>query len=486
VSPGTPAPLPSGAPRRALALRTLQRAIAAAIKPDAMFEQLKSRRALALGRTIVAAFQPDAVVIEQQMPRRTLRLTLYAAVALIAAALGWASISRVDEIVAAPGKLITTRPNLVVQPLETSVVRSIDVAVGDYVVAGQPLATLDPTFTQSDVGQIQVRLDAANAQIKRLDAEITSRPYQKPATGEDLMQWMIYVQRKAQFDAQVRSYDEQIALAQAAFDTARGDQPVLVTRLENLKQVEAMRQELFQRQNGSRLNLLSARESRLEVEQSLIHLRGTLPELAHKIESARGERQAFLEDFRRKMLEEMAEARTRRDGLLQELAKAQRRRDLVVLSAPADGIVLEVAQRSIGAVMREAEPLFTLVPSDAPLEAEISIDAKDVGHVDTGQTVRIKVDAFPFQKYGTITGTLRTLTQDAFPREKPEQRAGDSLAFYRARVRLTDTQLRNLPEAARLIPGMTLIGEIKVGRRSVISYFLYPLLRGLDEGIREP
>jgi HlyD family secretion protein len=454
--------LPAGLPRRMPALRRIRQ------------------------RALVAAFQPDATVIEERMPRGALRLTLYGAITLIVTAIAWASLSHVDEVVTAPGKLITTQSNLMVQPLETSVIRSIDVAVGDYVSAGQKLATLDPTFTQSEVGQIRVKLDAANAEIKRLDAEITSRPFQKPDTGEDLMQWMIYVQRKAQFDAQVRSYDSQIALAQASLNTARADQPALITRLENLKQVEAMRTELFQRQTGSRLNMLAARDARLEVEQQLIHLRSTVPELEHKVDSARSDRQTFLEDFRRKMLEEMADARTRRDGLVQELARAQRKRDLVVLTAPADGIVLEVAQRSPGAVMREAEPLFTLVPLEAPLEAEVSIDAKDVGHVDTGQTVRIKVDAFPFQKYGTVTGSLRTLTQDAFPREPKPERATDNTAFYKARVRLTETKLHGLPEAARLIPGMTLVGEIKVGRRSVISYFLYPLLRGLDEGIREP
>ena len=154
---------------------------------------------------------------------------------------------------------------------------------------------------------------------------------------------------------------------------------------------------------------------------------------------------------------------------------------MVALTAPADAVVLEVAKRSIGSVVREAEPVFTLVPLDVLLEAEVLVKARDIGHVGPEQEARVKLDAFPFQKHGTASGVVRTVSEDAFTDEgKSEQ------SFYRARVLLSDTRLDRVPEKFRLIPGMTVIAEIKVGKRSVMSYFLYPLLRGLDESIREP
>ena len=146
-------------------------------------------------------------------------------------------------------------------------------------------------------------------------------------------------------------------------------------------------------------------------------------------------------------------------------------------------------------MVREAETLFSLVPLDTPLQAEVNVDSKDIGEVAVGQPVRLKFDAFPLQKYGTASGTVRVISRDSFAPEA----AGDAAArapreeasrptkpFYRVLVDLTDLGLRGLPEQFRMMPGMTLTAEMKVGPRRVISYFLYPLLRGLDESIREP
>ena len=102
---------------------------------------------------IISEFQPDAVELEERVPPRIARLTLYGITLMIAAAVAWASLASIDEIVVAPGRLITKQPTIIVQPLETSIIRSIDVAAGDVVHAGQTLATLDPTFCQSDVDQ---------------------------------------------------------------------------------------------------------------------------------------------------------------------------------------------------------------------------------------------------------------------------------------------------------------------------------------------
>jgi HlyD family secretion protein len=150
-------------------------------------------------------------------------------------------------------------------------------------------------------------------------------------------------------------------------------------------------------------------------------------------------------------------------------------------------VVLELAQRSIGSVVREAEPIVTLVPLNVALEAEVSIGTQDIGRVSADEPVRIKFDAFPFQKYGTGSGSIRTISQDAYPADAAQGRQDASAPpVFRARVTLDDTNLRGLGEPVRLLPGMTVSAEIKVGRRKVITYFLYPLLRGLDSAIREP
>src|SRR3954447_24028602 len=126
---------------------------------------------------VVAEFQSDAIEVEERTPPRFARLTLYCVLALIVAAVSWATLSQVDMIVTAQGKLITTRPNLVVQPLETSVIREIHVKAGDRVNKGDLLATLDPTFSQADLDQLRNRVAAFDASIDRLKAELGGFEY---------------------------------------------------------------------------------------------------------------------------------------------------------------------------------------------------------------------------------------------------------------------------------------------------------------------
>jgi HlyD family secretion protein len=120
---------------------------------------------------------------------------------------------------------------------------------------------------------------------------------------------------------------------------------------------------------------------------------------------------------------------------------------------------------------------------NASLEAEIEILARDIGLIKPDNTARIKLDAFPYQKHGVLDGTIVTISEGAFQKGEPPT----SQTLYRARVRLGGVdKLKDLPPNYRLLPGMNVVAEIRVGDRRVIEYFLYPVLRNLDSSIREP
>jgi HlyD family secretion protein len=170
-----------------------------------------------------------------------------------------------------------------------------------------------------------------------------------------------------------------------------------------------------------------------------------------------------------------------RDAIAEQLEKAQMRRKLVTLTAPSDAVVLDIAKLSVGSVIQAAEILFTLVPLDAGLLAEVQIDAADIGYVKQGDHAHIKLDAFPFQRHGTLPGTVRTISGDAFQRE-----GGAGGGYYLSRIDWGEAKLKRLPDHARLLPGMTLVAEIVVGKRSVMSYLLWPLTKAVEESIREP
>jgi HlyD family secretion protein len=441
-------------------------------------------------RPEILEFQSDAVELEESAPPGLARLTLYAVALFLACATAWASLSSIDEIVVAPGKLVTTRPMLVVQPLETSIIRSIEVKVGDVVHAGQPLATLDPTFVEADADQLQGKMETLNAQIARIKAELAGKSYEPPAqpTADEILQAGLFSQRKAYYDAKLHDFATQTAQAAATLAAARDEEGVLIKRLDGLHQIDDMRSTLADKGTGSRLSYLQGHDLSLDVEANLGRVRGSQTETRQTLEKAKAERETFIEDFRRTSMEKLVELRDTRAAVGEELKKADLRRSMSILTAPSEAAVLDIAQRSIGSVAREAEPLFTLVPLNVPLEAEVTIAAKDIGYVAQNDTARVKFDAFPFQKHGTANGTVRTLSQDTFaPDQKALEKApGGASPFYRARIELPEIKLRSLPAGFRFIPGMTLQAEIVTGHRTVISYFLYPLLRGLDESLREP
>lgn len=447
-------------------------------------------------------FLPDGEAIERAPMPWLARSTLYALTALLAAVVLWAALAQVDRTVSAGGRLVTTAPLVVAQPLETAVVRSVAVEAGDAVRAGDLLATLDPTFAAADLADLSARLAAVQAQIGRLEAELGGPPFDAAAAWADgPVQAAILERRRAEHRARLDAMDERAAQLRAEIATSQSARKGLAERVALMAEVEDIRRQLVEKQTGSRLSWLDARSERMRLRDELESMANRERESGHELARVAAERAAFTDEWRRKAAEELVEQRRQRATLVEQITKAERRRSLVTLTAPVDAVVLEVAKRSVGSVVREAEPLVTLVPAGVPLEVEAEIPSADIGLVRAGDTVRVKLDAFPFQRHGTLTGEVRTISADAFQRGAWGAGAGgaggegaangppgprDGAAVFRARIRLTGTALEGVPAGTRLSPGMVATAEIRIGTRSVLSYFLYPVIRAFDESIREP
>jgi hemolysin D len=435
--------------------------------------------------------KPDLEDILSERPPKFLRGAHYTVALLIVVMVVIATIVKVDMIVAASGRLTADAPLIVVQPMQLSILREIRVRAGDSVHKGDVLATIDPTFTQADKTALLSQQDALEAQIARLQAELNDAPLHLDGNTPDrLLQMTLYNQRRSQYTSRLQSLDEEIARYTENIRAGEESQASLAEQLGIAKEVEGMRARLFNMQAGSRINYLDAQVMRLRNERDNRDALHRLDDLRHTILAKQAERQVFIDEWRRQLLEELVKARASASSIAESLVKAVRMNDLVVLTAQADGIVLDVAKKSVGSVVQAAEPVVTLVPSDAPLIAEIMVNSADVGSVKIGDEVEIKVDAFPFQQHGLLRGRLRSVGEDSFapggnntPLASGQNTAG---VFHRSQVELTRTKLQNVPDGSHLIPGMSSSAEIKVGSRSIISYFLYPIERGFRESIREP
>lgn len=434
---------------------------------------------------LLGEFLPHAQAIEWREPPRSSRLTLYLLLFMVVTAITWASFSSIDKLVIGSGRLVTPLSNLVVQPLEPGILTSIDVRVGQVVTKGAVLARLDPTFASADTGQLQSRSDTLSLQAGRMESELAGRANanQKPHAAQADLQNKLMVERKAMYAARMRQFEETIQRLVASKETNRSDQKVLEQRMKSLREIETMLASLETEQFVSRARILEAQEKRLEVERDYRLAVNREKEIDREIAATNAERDTFTKSWRQEAMEKLSTTLQQRDEVDEQLTKARMRSSLVTLTAPQDAVVLDIGKKSVGSVLREAEPLFTLVPLDAPLELEIEVAPADIGMIRVGDTTRIKIEAYPFQKHGVVEGKVSNISADAFARQLP---MGGQGFYYLVRVSLDKTQLRQLPPGpTRLLPGMTASGEVVTGKRTVISYFLYPVIRLLDESFRE-
>lgn len=441
----------------------------------------------------IIEFLPPVEQVLVRPPPRLAGMTLYAITLFLIACVIGAAIADVDVVVVGTGKLATTEPPVVIQPLDRAIIQRLDVRPGDIVRKGQLLATLDATSSRAELDQLTAQHRALDTQLARLEAELADRPYLPPLSdAEAALQQSLYLQRTEFIRARLEAFDQSIQRLETSLRSAEADDGNLKGQVATAREVLGMRQELLKSQSGSRLQYLEAQNTLLRFEREAQSNAGRILELRHAIAEKRSERQAFLDDWERQTLEELVRVRQEIGKVAEFLTKVRHRHGLVDVYAPEDGVVLEVAQRTTGSVLREAEPLIVLVPLNSPLEAEIEVASADVGYLKPGDPVRLKVDAFPFQRHGLLEGELVSVSRGSFSPGGGGQGNGEQDApptrgaIHRGQVTLTSTTLRNQPAGSSLIPGMTVTAEVKVGSRTVLSYLLWPILRGLDEGLREP
>jgi HlyD family secretion protein len=454
-----------------------------------LFRFVRKRQRELTPDALIRVFQSETAEIREGPEPAQLRLTLHALLGLVVALLAVAVLMRLDRVVtSSAGQVVTTDPTIVLQALDASIIKSLDVQEGERVERGQLLATLDPSFAAADVSAASLQIASLEAQISRAEAELADRnfappPGTTPQAAYLALQRAYYVQRKAQFEAQLNAYDEQIAQNKATIRKLKDDLAHYDDRVKISQEIENMRASLAASQVGSRLNLLTATDQRLEIMRTLDFDRNGLVESEHQLAAVVANRDAFTQQWAGQVSQELVTARNTLDNAQQQLAKAAKHQDLVRLEAPDDAVVLKLAKLSVGSVLKDGDPFITLAPLRSPVESEVHIASRDIGFVRPGDSATVKLDAFNFVEHGTATGTVRWISEGAFSQDDN----GTAVEpYYKARIALTQVNLKAIPDSFRLVPGMTLIADIKVGTRSVFMYMLKGVIRGLDEAMREP
>lgn len=438
-------------------------------------------------------------LIEADAPGNIKRLVLRTVSILILLLIAWAAFGKLDIIASADGKLVPQTLVKIVQPAESGVVKQLPVNEGDRVKAGQLLAQLDTTLANADQTGVSKDIDSQRMQARRIEAELANQPM-PPAAGDDPQ---LYAQIQRQYlahrQAFLDSLDQEKSLLTKAEQEHRSALHILAKLAQTLPTYQRSADAYARLEKEGFISALASAEKQraatekardLDAQQATVAALGaTIGAEQKKISQLRNTYHAALQT-------ELADIRARLAQLQPNLDKSIYKQGLMELKAPQDGVIKDLATTTIGAVVQPGTVIMTLVPQDEQLYADVSVKNEDVGFVQIGQTAQIKLAAYPFQKYGMLTGKVTRLSADASETGKgnanstagnADNDGGNSAnSSYKARVKL-DSQTLIDPQGNRLAmtAGMQVVAEINQGRRTVLEYLLSPVQKAVREAGRE-
>lgn len=430
------------------------------------------------------AFLPASLEIMETPAHPLGRAVALTIVAFFCLAVIWAVFGSIDIIATATGKIVPTERTKTLQPLESGIVRAIHIHDGQIVEKGEVLVELDPTDTQADLDRLDKEYLNARLNVARLSALLENDPktaYKAPVEASEHQARMHYTHMLSQWEkqrAEKETIKAEVAQRNAELATVRAEITRLKTVLPKIRQRVSARQGLVKKGIASKTEFLELEQELAEYEGQLAVQRAKVIEAEATLVAAKSRLQTATADFQRTVLSELVDAEQQANSLEQERIKAKERTRHQTLIAPVSGKVQQLAIHTVGGVVTPAQELLSIVPADSGLEIEVKVLNKDIGFVHEEQDVEIKVDSFPFTKYGTIEGGVLSLSRDSI---EDEQQG----LVYPARISMSKTEIQSGDKMVDLTPGMSVTVEIKTGKRKLIEYLLAPLQEYQDESLRE-
>lgn len=431
-------------------------------------------------------FLPAALEIIERPVSPTGRISAYLLGGGLALAIAWSVLGTLDVVASASGRLIPVDNVKLIQPSDTGIVRAILVRDGQQVRKGQALVELDPTVSTADTTQATSALQTALLDVARAKAILSAldgRGLQFVApvgTSADITdtQRALAASELAAIEAAMSGHGADRQAAAAARDEALTQAAKLEETIPLIDQQLDAYEVLLAKGFASRLKVIELRRQRLATIKDRQAALDTARKAGAQLSGAGSFVLQSRAEARAKVLGDLAKAQGEASLRAEELVKSQQRSRLQRLVAPVDGTVAQLAVHTVGGVVEAAKPIMVIVPRDGNLVAEVKLLNRDAGFVRAGQSVAVKLEAFPFTRYGTIPGHVETISSDAIE----DERLG---LVYSARVRLDRTNIDRGDRTVTLGPGMAVTADIRTGERSIISYLISPIDKARREAGRE-
>lgn len=432
-------------------------------------------------------FLPSALAIQETAPHPAPRIFLWILMIFICSVLLWAIIGKTDIVAVADGSIISSDKSQTIQVFEHATVRKIYVRDGSVIKKGDVLLELDQKRYQADLDSVDKEIAFNKAQLLRNNALLEAIKNNRPpisltlnGASSDLMQ-QTQNQLKSDYDniqskilenrTKIQVINQEIISYQNAYSEKKKLLDVKTQKLNNYKNLS---DDDFLPKN----RYLEVKEEVLSLQSEMSNLQNVISEKKAQITSLRSEATVIIETAKNDATKEIQEAHRKISIFDEDRKKATSILDTAKIIAPVSGTVQQLSVNTVGGVLTPAQPVMVIVPNDASLEAEVTFLNKDIGFIEVGQSAHVKIESFPYTKYGMIDGEVSVVSGDAIDDEKRG-------LVYKGRVKLHQSVMHIGKRDVRLVPGMRLTAEIKTDKKRLIDYFLSPLVTNTSQAFRE-
>ncbi len=442
-------------------------------------------------RAVERDFLPTLLAITDSPPPKWPRMVLLSVLGLVGLLLLWSVLGKLDVVASAEGRLVPQSKLKIVQPADAGIIVDILVREGQAVTAGQVLMRLDPRLIDADRTTAVGEHAQLALQLRRIDAELAGVPMRRLASDPPAL----FERISQQGHAHRQAYLDAVAAERALADKLRSDLQAaneLQAKLEKTLPMAQRSAEAHERLQGegfiSRIMADDKQRQLVEVMQDLRAQQAAVASLQAMLVNSEKKLVQLASVYRSDLLAERAGLDAQLRRVTGEKDKLEHKSGLLLLRAPQAGTVKDLSTHTVGTVVAPGTVLMSLVPHDEPLRAEVMVRNEDAGFIHLGQPVKVKLAAYPFQKYGMISGVIDHIGPDVADPAIGSREGLDpaqTFARYPVWVKLSAQRLMVDDKPLLLTPGMQVVADIHQGRRSVLEYLLSPVQRAWMESARE-
>lgn len=396
----------------------------------------------------------------------------------------WASLFNINETVNAVGQVVPSKRLQVMGSIEAGIVKDIHVRDGDFVKKGQLLLKMDTTENESKLEELERDYHRNYLTVLRLDAQIKNKAFSAPdkirKSFPDFAQQeeQMYKTAIGKYEKEKQILEEELLTKKSSLKQSQEKLKFLEVQIPILQEQHKITYELFQKKLYSKIRALDIERQKLEMQKEFSIVTAQIPDLTAQINQVSEKLSKLKYDYDTQNQKDFKDAQFKLD-------ESESSKEIVLdrikrqnIKAPISGIVREISVKTIGGVVKAGDNIVTIVPIDDDLLIEGKVNPQDIGFIQTGQSVGIRISTFDYTIYGRLTGRVENISADSIP-DKEER------TYFKVIVRSDKNYVKKNGKKYYLSPGMQAQLDIQTGNRSVMTYLLKPIIKSFSQSLTE-